>query len=62
MCDFVLGTENGYLLAKFVTLSEMVWEARSDTLYSARGLDNLLSGVFREWHCLDLFGEVVGGH
>jgi len=25
-------------------------------------LDNLLPGDFREWHCLALFGEVVGDH
>jgi len=24
--------------------------------------DNLLPGYFREWCCLDLFGEVVGGY
>jgi len=73
MCDLVLGAESGNVLGA-ESGNVLAGKVRSVVRYDGTGepeaahyvlpekLDNLLSGDFREWHCLNPFGQVVGGY
>ena len=65
MCDLVLRVENDRLLASKVNVvvrDDGVEEPEEAHYVLPKELNNLLPGDLREWHCLELFGEVVGGH
>ena len=65
MGDFLLGVEACYLLAgkvRSVIRNDGVGEPEATYYVLQEELDNLLSGDFRERHCLNPFGEVVGGY
>ena len=63
--DLVLGTEAGYLLAGKVSSvvgDDGVGEPEAARYVLLEKLDNLMLCDFREWHCLDPLGEVVGSY
>ena len=62
MYDLVLGAETSHLLAskvRSVVRYDGVGEPKVAHYVLPEELDNLLSGDFGEWHCLNPFGEVV---
>ena len=65
MYDFVLGTEIGNLLPDkicSVVGYDGMGEPEAAYYVLPEGLDNLLFDDFEKWHCLNLFGEIVGGY
>jgi len=65
MANLVLGAEAGYLLAgkvRFIVGDDGVGGPEATHYVLPKKLDNLLPGDFREWHCLDPFGEIVSGY
>ena len=65
MSDLVLGTKASYLLTgKVCSIIRDDGVGRPEATYYVlpEELDNLLLGDFGERHCLNPFGEVVGGH
>ena len=62
--DLVLGTKIGHLLASkvhSVVLDDGMGKPEAAHYVLLEKLDNMLLGDYREWHCLNPFGEVVGG-
>ena len=65
MCDFILATEIHHLSAgevRSIVRNNVVGEPKVAYYVLPQELDNLLPGDFREWRCLDPFGEVVHGY
>jgi len=65
MCDVVLGTEADHLFVGKISSvigDDSVGYPKVTYYVLPEELDNLLPTDLREWHCLDLFGEVVGGY
>ena len=62
--DLVLGTKIGHLLASKVhsiVLDDGMGKPEAAHYILLEKLDHMLFGDFREWHCLNPFGEVVSG-
>ena len=65
MCDLVLIIETRHLLTgevRPIVKNNGVGESEVAHYVLPKELENLLPSDFREWHCLDSFGEVVGGY
>jgi len=64
MGDLVLGVKVGYLLTGKVRsiIGDGVGEPEATHYFLPEKSGNLLPSDFGEWHCLDPFGEVVGGY
>jgi len=65
MGDVVLGAEAGHLLdgeISYVIRNDSVGDPEATYYVLPEELDNLLPADLGERHCLDPFGEVVGGY